>query len=264
MEAQPLTITAAGLRLRRSRPGGDKPGRRGLRPGDLHLSCTAPKTPTGPTGPIASAALSATASVSPASQSLTSCSAAAPTFTFSGAITDSKAGTVGYHWQLPNGSGPARTLSFSRPGTQTVSTTYTPGSDTASGSGTLVIASPGSVSSNAAAFTLSCGHGLGITNNAPTIAQEGVDYSGTITVSGGTGPYTWSVTGLPAGLTASGAGATLTISGDPQAAGNLHPQGVGLRQLDASAHRNDELYPHGGRRGRIAAGHQRLPYGRGG
>ena len=193
-------------------------------PATYTLSCSAPKTSTGPTGPITSAALSATASVSPSSESLTSCSAAAPTFTFSGMITDSKAGTVDYHWQLPGGSGPTRTLSFSGPGTQTVTTAYTPGSDSASGSGTLVITSPGAVSSNAAAYTLTCGHGLGMTNNAPTIAQDGVDYSGTVTVSGGTGPYTWSVTGLPAGLTASGAGATLTISGDPQVAGTFTPQ----------------------------------------
>ena len=194
-------------------------------PATYTLSCTRPKTPTSPTGPIASQALSTTASVSPASQSLSSCSAAAPTFTFSGMVTDSKAGTVGYHWQLPNGSGPAQTLSFSGPGTRTVTTTYTPGSDTAGGSGTLVITSPGAVSSNAAAFTLSCGQGLGVTNSAPTIAQEGVDYWGTVSVSGGAGPYTWSVVGLPAGLTASGGGGgTLTISGDPQAAGTFTPQ----------------------------------------
>jgi eukaryotic-like serine/threonine-protein kinase len=194
-------------------------------PATYTLSCVAPKTPgTNPTRPIASTALSATASVSPASQSLTSCSAAAPTFTFSGMITDSKAGTIGYHWQLPSGRGPAQTLSFSRAGTQTVTTVYTPASDTGGGSGTLVITSPGAVSSNAAAFTLSCGQALGITNDAPTIAQDGLNYSGTVTVSGGTSPYTWSVTGLPAGLTASGDGATLTISGDPQAAGTFAPQ----------------------------------------
>ena len=194
-------------------------------PATYTLSCAAPSTRvTGPTSPITSTALSATASVSPASQSLTSCSAATPTFTFSGMITDSKAGTVGYHWQLPTGRGPAQTLSFSRAGTQTVTTAYTPGKDTASGSGTLVITSPGAVSSNAAAFNLSCGQGLGITNDAPTIAQDGRTYSGTVTVSGGTSPYTWSVTGLPSGLTASGGGATLTISGDPQAAGTFTPR----------------------------------------
>jgi eukaryotic-like serine/threonine-protein kinase len=194
-------------------------------PATYTLSCTVPKTPTGHTGPIASTELSATASVSPASESLTSCSAPAPTFTFSGMITDSKAGTVGYHWRLPSGSGPARTLRFSHAGTQTVTTAYTPGSDTARGSGTLVITSPGAASSNPAAFTLSCGQGLGITNDAPTIAQVGQGYSGTVTVSGGgTGPYTWSVTGLPSGLTASGDGSTLTISGDPRAAGTFTPQ----------------------------------------
>ena len=192
-------------------------------PAAYTLSCAAAKTRVTPTDPIASAALSATASVSPASQSLTSCSAVAPTFTFSGTVTDSKAGTIGYHWQLPNGSGPAQTLSFSDAGTKTVTTTYTPSSDTAKGSGKLVITSPGAVSSNAAAFTLSCGQGLGITNDAPTIAQDGVYYWGTVDVSGGTSPYTWSVTGLPAGLTASGDGATLTISGDPQAAGTFTP-----------------------------------------
>jgi hypothetical protein len=149
-------------------------------------------------------------------------------------VTDSKAGTVGYHWQLPNGSGPAQTLSFSAAGTQTVTTTYTPSSDTASGSGKLVITSPGAVSSNAAAFTLSCGQGLGITNDAPTIAQDGVYYWGTITVSGGTSPYTWSVTGLPAGLTASGGGeGTLTISGDPRVAGSFTPH---VSVSDSSKH----------------------------
>jgi eukaryotic-like serine/threonine-protein kinase len=203
-------------------------------PATYTLSCARPKTQVTPTGPIASAALSATASVSPASQSLTSCSAVPPTFTFSGMVTDGKAGTVGYHWQLPNGSGPAQTLSFSAAGTKTVTTTYTPGSDTAGGSGTLVITSPGAVSSNAAAFTLSCGQGLGITNDAPTIAQDGVYYWGTITVSGGTSPYTWSVTGLPAGLTASGGGGgTLTISGDPQVAGSFTPH---VSVSDSSKH----------------------------
>jgi eukaryotic-like serine/threonine-protein kinase len=193
-------------------------------PATYTLSCTVRKASTGPAGPIASAALSTTASVSPASQSLASCSAAPPTFTFSGIITDSKAGTVGYYWQLPNGSGPAQTASFSGAGTQTVTTSYTPGGDTASGSGTLVITSPGAASSNAAAFTLSCGQGLGITNDAPTIAQDGVDYLGTVTASGGAAPYAWSVTGLPAGLTANGDGPTLTISGDPQTSGTFTPQ----------------------------------------
>jgi hypothetical protein len=49
---------------------------------------------------------------------------------------------------------------------------------------------------------------------AATVGEEG--YSGTATVSGGQGPYTWAaVTGLPDGLTAYANGTTLTISGMP-------------------------------------------------
>ena len=68
-------------------------------------------------------------------------------------------------------------------------------------------------------------------------------YSGTVTVSGGTSPYAWSVTGLPAGLTASGDGATLTISGDPQAAGTFTPQ-ISVYDSSRSAHGDHELYPY--------------------
>jgi hypothetical protein len=191
-------------------------------PATYTLLCAAPENRSGSkTSTITSLALSATASVSPASQSLTSCSAVAPTFTFSAAISDSKAGAISYYWQLPDGSGPAQTLSFSHSGTQTVSTAYTPGSDSVSGSGVLVVTSPGVVSSNAAAFTLACGQGLGITTDAPTIAQVGAAYSGTVTVSGGAGRYGWSVTGLPNGLSANANGPTLRISGDPTVAGTF-------------------------------------------
>jgi serine/threonine-protein kinase len=192
-------------------------------PATYTLSCTAPaKSPAGgATRPGTSLALSATASVSPASRSLTSCSAAAPAFTFSGTVRDSKAGTLRYHWQLPGGAGPTRTLHFAQAGTQTVTTAYTPGSDTARGSGTLVVSGPGSATSNPAAFTLTCGAALAVTNNAPTLAQDGQAYSGTVTVSGGSGPYSWSVTGLPGGLSTNGSGPTLTISGSPAAAGTF-------------------------------------------
>ena len=201
-------------------------------PATYTLSCTASKTLT----------LGATTAVSPASKSLTSCSATAPTFTFSGTISDNKAGSVGYHWKLPSGNGPTQTVKFTQAGSQTVTTAYKPASDSASGSGTLVITSPASVTSNAAAFTLTCGQALALTDNAPTTATVGQAYSGTVTVSGGKGTYTWAaVTGLPAGLKASGNGATLTISGTPTAAGaatvalSVHdsatPQGTGTTSL---------------------------------
>jgi len=186
--------------------------------------------------------LTATTSVSPASQTLKSCTDAVPTFTFSGTISDNKPGTVSYHWKLPSGNGAAQTLNFTKPGSATVAATYKPTSTTASGSGAIVITSPGSVTSNAAAFTLTCGAALALTNNAPKTATVGTAYSGTVTVSGGKGTYTWAaVTGLPAGLKATAGGATLTISGTPTAAGSftiplsVHdsgtPQGSGATSL---------------------------------
>jgi serine/threonine-protein kinase len=186
--------------------------------------------------------LTATTSVSPASQTLKSCTQAVPTFTFSGTISDNKPGTVSYHWKLPSGNGATRTLNFTKAGSTTVAATYKPASTTASGSGSIVITSPGSVTSNAAAFTLTCGAALTLTNKAPGTATVGTAYSGTVTVSGGKGTYTWAaVTGLPAGLKATASGATLTISGTPTAAGSftiplsVHdsatPQGSGATSL---------------------------------
>jgi len=223
MAAAPLTFTPA------ADPGSGQavlvvtgPVAAASNPATYTLSCTAQKL-----------ALSATAAVSPASQTLTSCSAAAPTFTFSGTISDNKAGSVSYHWALPSGNGPTQTLTFGQAGSQTVTTAYKPASDSASGSGTLVVTSPGSVTSNAAAFTLTCGATLALTNNAPVTATVGTAYSGTVTVSGGKGTYTWAAaTGLPAGLKATASGATLTISGTPTAAGTST---VGLSVHDSAS-----------------------------
>jgi len=212
MAAEPLTITPPGD------PGSGNavlvvtsPVAAASSPATYTLSCKTPVTPP---------KLSATAAVSPANQTLTSCTAAAPTLTFTGTVSDNKAGMVSYHWKLPNGNSATRTLNFTSAGSQTVATTYTPGSDTAGGSGAIVVTSPGSATSNAAAFTVACTGVLTVANNAPTTATVGQAYSGTVTVTGGKGTYTWAaVTGLPAGLTSSANGATLTISGTPTAAG---------------------------------------------
>jgi len=181
-------------------------------PATYTLTCSAPKVTT--------AALSAAASVSPASQSLTSCTATAPTFTFSGTITDNAAGPVSYYWKLPTGNSATRTLSFAKAGTAAVTAaTYQPTSDSATGSGTLVVTSPSAASSNAASFALTCGAALAVTDNAAATATVGQAYSGNLTVTGGSGTYTWTATGLPTGLTATQNGAELLISGTPTAAG---------------------------------------------
>ena len=63
---------------------------------------------------------------------------------------------------------------------------------------------------------------LSFSANIPTTGTVGTAYNATITVSGGSGSYTWTVTGLPGGLTASGTTTpTLTVSGTPTASGSF-------------------------------------------
>ena len=179
-------------------------------PAMYNVSCTAPVVQS----------LSASATVSPATDSVALCTSAAPVFTFSGKISVAKAATVGYYWKLPSGNGPAQTLTFSGPGSKPVTAaTYKPASDTASGSGSIVVTSPGAAASNAAAFGLSCGSGMSLTANAAATATVGTAYAGTATVTGGQGGYAWTVTGLPDGLTSAATGGTLAISGTPTTAG---------------------------------------------
>jgi serine/threonine-protein kinase len=201
-------------------------------PATYTLTCGQPKL-----------ALTAAVNVSPTTSTLTSCTAAVPTLTFAGTISDNLPGTVSYYWKLPSGNGPVQTVSFTAAGSKAVSTTYKPTSTSATGSGSIVITSPSSATSNVAAFTVACGAALTLTNSAPATAATGTAYSGTVTASGGKGTYTWgAVTGLPAGLTAKASGATLTISGTPTAAGtfaiplSVHdsgtPQGAGTATVN--------------------------------
>jgi serine/threonine-protein kinase len=166
------------------------------------------------------AVLTTVAKVSPATQAVT-CTAAVPTFTFSGTLTYNQAGTVSYHWKLPSGDGPTHTLTFAAAGTQAVTAAaYKPASDTASGSGSIIVTSPKAVTSNAAAFKLTCGQPLSVAVNGAATATTGTAYSATATVTGGKGTYKWAAaTGLPPGVTTVANAGTLTISGTPTTAG---------------------------------------------
>ncbi len=55
----------------------------------------------------------------------------------------------------------------------------------------------------------------------PSVATVNVAYTGTVVATGGSGNYSWTVTGLSDGLTSSSSGATLTISGTPTAAATV-------------------------------------------
>jgi hypothetical protein len=71
-----------------------------------------------------------------------------------------------------------------------------------------------------ALFTVGGEPAMSITSAAATTATVGKAYSGTVTVTGGNGAYTWgAASGLPAGLTSKTSAGTLTISGTTTTAG---------------------------------------------
>jgi eukaryotic-like serine/threonine-protein kinase len=86
------------------------------------------------------------------------CGSPTPSFTFTGLISDSKAGKVTYHWALSDGAtSPAQTLTFAGAGTQAAQDlTVTPPADTASGAAMLVVTSPGTATSSPAFYSLTC------------------------------------------------------------------------------------------------------------
>ena len=81
--------------------------------------------------------------------------------------------------------------------------------------------STGAVATGTYSITVNAAPTLGsLSASAWTVNQAG--YSGTIGIVGGTGPFNGlTVSGLPAGLTASLSGNTITISGTPTASGTF-------------------------------------------
>ena len=101
---------------------------------------------------------SAAASVAPATLTA-ACTSQPGTFTFSGSITAKQAGAVTYQWVFSTGqTSSPQTLHFSAPGTQpTVSQTLTAHA-TVHGWAQLQVTSPAAVTSNQAAYQLTCTH----------------------------------------------------------------------------------------------------------
>lgn len=189
--------------------------------------------------------ITATATVTPATRTA-SCATAPPSFTATGSIRASRAERVTYYWAQSDGvnSAPA-TLTFTEPGTQaTEPLTITPPAASGSGEAVLVVTKPVATASSPATYTLTCAATatrpgtkqtvpptalqpgptgtapppvppMSITVSAPTAPIVGRAYSGTATVTGGNGTYTWSAVELPPGLTATANGGTLTLSGAP-------------------------------------------------
>lgn len=219
--------------------------------------------------------ITATAAITPAARTV-SCGTAPPavTVTITGAIETSRAEKVTYYWAQSDGTDSAPvTLTFTRPGTQAVEPlTVTPPGAPGSGTAVLVVTSPVTTASSPATYTLTCtapasqptasqtappapsgtvpatrsapggtsgtSPPMSIAVNAPATAPLGQPYSGTVTVTGGDGDYTWSaVSDLPQGLTATADGATLTISGTPTPADTVtdaNPPRPGVFEVTAT------------------------------
>ncbi|MFM0198579.1 putative Ig domain-containing protein [Paraburkholderia fungorum] len=131
-------------------------------------------------------------------------------------------------------------LALSGGAASSVSVISTPTHGTATASGTSITYTPTAGYSGSDSFTYNATNATGtsstatvtITINAPTLTltpaagalangAEGTAYSQTVSASGGTSPYIYAATGLPAGLIINTS--TGTISGTPTASGSFTP-----------------------------------------
>ncbi|HEV2577229.1 MAG TPA: putative Ig domain-containing protein [Acidobacteriaceae bacterium] len=151
--------------------------------------------------------------VSPAALSITTTSLAAATKGSSYSATlSATGGTPSYTWSISSGSLPAG-LTLSSAGAIS-------GTPTTTGTSTFTVAVKDSATHTATAqesITVSAA-GLSITTTSLAAATKGSSYSATLSATGGTPSYTWSISSgsLPAGLTLSSAG---VISGTPTSTG---------------------------------------------
>ncbi|MEO6804493.1 MAG: putative Ig domain-containing protein [Granulicella sp.] len=125
---------------------------------------------------------------------------------YSSSLTAS-GGTSPYTFSLTGGALPA---GLTLAGTGAIS-----GTPTAAGTATFtaqVQDGAGHIATGSFSIVIASGSGGGLTFTiAPPTATIGTPYTGTVGITGGTGPYTCVITNLPAGLTASGC----TITGTP-------------------------------------------------
>lgn len=85
---------------------------------------------------------------------------------------------------------------------------------------------------------------VGLTGAVPTAWNRLTAFSATLTPSGGTSPFTWTVSGLPPGIITTpatgGTGATLAFSGTPTTKGNYT---VSVTVTDAAGSTKNQTYP---------------------
>ncbi len=181
--------------------------------------------------PAQTASVQESIAIGAAGLSVTTTSLAAATNGASyGATLNVSGGTPGYTWSISSGSLPAG-LSLSSGGVIS-------GTPTATGTSTFTVAvkdsgSPAQTTSSQESITVSAPL-LAITTTALGAGQISATYSGSLSATGGTPGYTWSIASgsLPAGLTMSGGG---VISGTPDSYGHIDVYGCGEGQRIARA-----------------------------
>jgi len=163
--------------------------------------------------------VSLSVSTSPSSPDAVTCGTTPPTFTLSGVIESSQSLTATYHWVLPSGTTTgSSTVALTAGQGKTVTTAFKPGSDTFSGTATLQITSPASVSQSVP-VDVTCSYPALSISPASSLppGTSGDPYSTQVTASGGSGKgYSYSAS-FGGGLTGlSIDSSTGVISGTPQ------------------------------------------------
>ena len=173
---------------------------------------TNPPTTAPPPPPVITAAASNPAAVSG------TCPAALPTLTVPGTISSNRATTVTYHWARSNGTSTgAAQAEIPAGGTVSVSDSVTAASNQWQITDTLVVTSP-SAHSASATVSVACAYPtLTMANPGTQLIQLDAPFTLSLTPSGGNGPYNWSGTGLPPGLSVSGG----VITGTPTMGGRF-------------------------------------------
>jgi hypothetical protein len=173
-----------------------------------------------PSAPASSASAAPVIAVAvssmPGSPSTVACGSNPPLFTVLGAITATQATPVTYHWSA---SSPV-TTQVGAGATVTVTDTVTPGSANWSGTDTLTVTSPSSVT-RSISLTVSCAFpALKVATAALPDGTDGIPYLAGVSATGGDRTYTWTASGLPRGLAMSAGG---VIGGIPSAASGSFP-----------------------------------------
>ena len=135
---------------------------------------------------------------------------------YSGTLTVTH-GVAPFTWSI---TGLPATLTFASTGT-TVTISGTPlAAGTISGTATVTDSKGRSSAAFPFSFTIAPAPTPVISGTLPN-GNVDVPYSGTLTVTGGVAPFTWSITGLPGTLTFASSGTTVTISGTPLATATI-------------------------------------------